>query len=94
MLYESINNGESMTDIKDWQWLDHINDQIEERGINSKMIEEALVNPDQIVPGKNNRNIYQKRMEDKLLRVVTEDNRLITAYLTSKINKYIKGDQV
>ncbi len=30
----------------------------------------------------------------KLLRVITEGNRLITVYLTSKIKKYMEGDKI
>lgn len=81
-----------MTELENWKWLKHIKSQMNERGITSDMIEEALANPDEIVHGKENRLIYQKIMMGKLLRVVTERNRLITVYLTSKINKYIEGE--
>jgi hypothetical protein len=81
-----------MIELKNWNWLKHIKSQMNERGITPGMVEEALADPDKVVPGKNNRLIYQKLMKGKLLRVVTEGNQLITVYLTSKINKYIEGD--
>ena len=81
-----------MTELINWKWLKHIKSQMNERGITSDMVEDTLANPDKIVHGKDNRLIYQKVMMGKLLRVVTERNRLITVYLTSKINKYSEGD--
>lgn len=82
-----------MTTRRHWQWLDHIKDQMDERGITSEIVEDALANPDAVVQGKKSRVIYQKLVMDKLLRVVTEGNKLITVYLTSKIRKYMKGDE-
>ncbi len=52
----------------------------------------ALNNPDEIVPGHKDRAVYHKIIKGKLLRVVTSGNTVITAYLTSKINKYTKGE--
>ena len=75
-----------MTELRNSKWLTHIKSQMNERGITSDMVEDALANPDEIVHGKENRLIYQKVMMGKLLRVVTEHNQLITVYLTSKIN--------
>jgi len=78
---------------KSWEWIEHFKDQMEEREITMKMVEEALANPDEVAPGQRNRTIYQKVMKGKLLRVVTEGNRLITVYLTSKAKKYMRGDK-
>ncbi|MCP5053133.1 MAG: hypothetical protein GY940_38555 [bacterium] len=33
---------------ENWEWIDHITDQMKERGITSEMIEEALDRPDDI----------------------------------------------
>ena len=82
-----------MTTRKHWVWVDHIKNQMDERGITSDIVEDALENPDAVLQGKENRVIYQKLIMDKLLRVVTEGNKLITVYLTSKIRKYMKGDE-
>jgi hypothetical protein len=46
---------------------------------------------DDKVPGSGNRIIYQKLVEGKLLRVITEGDLLITAYMTDKIEKYTRG---
>jgi hypothetical protein len=78
---------------KEWEWIDHIKDQMVEREITIEMVENALNKPDEVVTGKQKRVVYQKKIESKLLRVVTEGNRLITVYFTSKINKYMKGDK-
>jgi hypothetical protein len=82
-----------MVSLEDWEWLDYFRDQMTERGINPEMVNDTLLNPDEIVPGKENRRIYQKIIMGKLLRVITEENRLITVYLTSKIKKYMEGDK-
>jgi hypothetical protein len=83
-----------MVSLKDWEWIDYFRDQMNERGITSEMVEDTLLNPDKIVPGKENRHIYQKKIMGKLLRVITEGNRLITVYFTSKIKKCMEGDKI
>lgn len=75
-----------------WKWTDHIELQLIERKIPKEVVETAISNPDRIVEGKKNRKIYQKIMGEKLIRVVTEGNKLITVYLTDKIKKYMGGD--
>jgi len=77
---------------KKWVWTDHIKWQLKERHIPKGLVEKAIHNPDEIVPAKQGRIIYQKMTEDKLIRIVTEGNRLITVYLTDKIKKYLKGE--
>jgi len=75
-----------------WQWGTHIQQQMRERKIAKQLIQNALDNPDEIVQGKKERIIYQKIVTSgKLLRVITENNRIVTAYLTDKIRKYWKG---
>lgn len=74
-----------------WHWIDHINLQLIERKITKELVETAINNPDKIVKGKKGRKIYQKITGDKLIRVVTEGDRLITVYLTDKIKKYMGG---
>jgi len=53
----------------------------------------VLDNPDEIVPGKYGRQIYHKIVGDKLIRIVADNNVLITVYVTDKIKKYMKGIQ-
>ena len=74
-----------------WQWTDHILLQLKERNLSKALIETVLKDPDDKIPDSRNRVIYQKLVEGKLLRVITEGNLLITAYMTDKIGKYTKG---
>ena len=74
-----------------WIWTTHIERQLVERKIPRKLVESTVNNPDEIVEGKGGRIIYHKMVREKLLRVITEGDRLITAYLTDKIDKYWEG---
>ena len=65
--------------------------QLKERNLSKALIETVLNDPDEKVSGSRNRIIYQKLFDGKLLRVITEGNLLITAYMTDKIAKYTKG---
>lgn len=66
------------------------------RGIKRDMVIQTLEGPDDIVPGHSGRKVAQKLYtiegNDKLLRVVFEEEKdrtvVVTAYLTSKIEKY------
>ena len=62
------------------------------RKIPELFIEMSLNNPDETVPGHKGRIVYHKIIEGKLLRVVTRRDTVITAYHTSKIKKYLKGE--
>ena len=73
-----------------WRLSDHVKLQMVERQITEELIYETLAHPDTIVQGKGKRKIYQKIKSDKLIRVVTEQEIVITVYLTDKIKKYIK----
>ena len=76
----------------DWIQTPHSRNQLAKRKIPESFVEMALNNPDEIVPGHKDRTVYHKIIKGKLLRVVTSGNTVITAYLTSKINKYTKGE--
>ena len=73
-----------------WRWTDHILLQLKERNLSRELIEDALQYPDEKIPGSRNRMIYQKLVSGKLLRIITEGDLLITAYITDKIGKYTK----
>ena len=64
---------------------------MKERDISSSMIESTLNYPDSMVEGSNGRTIYQKKIDGKMIRVITEQNKIITAYITNKIEKYMGG---
>jgi len=74
-----------------WKWTDHIELQLAERKIPKELVKTALNNPDKIVEGRKNRKIYQKIIGDKLIRVISEGDNLITVYLTDKVKKYMGG---
>jgi hypothetical protein len=73
---------------------------IERRGISESWIAEALRSADQVVEGHGGRLVAQQRRrirrKEKLLRVVFEDTQekyvVITAYLTSDIERYWKDN--
>ena len=79
---------------EDWVWTDHIKLRIVERNISKDLVLEALNFPDEIVKKDQNRAIYQKKMDGRLVRVVVEKNRLITVYITSKVGKYMRSEEV
>jgi len=74
-----------------WIWTKHVKQQMKERDISSSMIESTLNYPDSMVEGSNGRTIYQKKIDGKMIRVITEQNKIITAYITNKIEKYMGG---
>ncbi len=76
----------------DWIRTPHFRNQLVKRKIPEAFVEMALNNPDETVPGHKGRIVYHKIIEGKLLRVVTKGSTVITAYHTSKIKKYIKGE--
>ena len=74
-------------------YTDYADDTIRERDIDKEDIEETLINPDEIVEGKNARKINHKIFKDKLLRVVYEIEEktyiVITTYYTKPV-RYMK----
>ncbi|QTA38474.1 DUF4258 domain-containing protein [Thermosipho ferrireducens] len=73
------------------KWTEHALENLKSRGISKKLVEEILKNPDEIVTGKYGRTIYHKLIGNKLMRVITENNLIITVYYTSRVTKYWKG---
>ncbi len=73
----------------------------EKRGIKKEIIEDTVSHPMQIVDGYGGRRVAQSKiiMEEKeyLLRVVYEEaedkNIVVTAYLTSQVSRYWKGEE-
>ena len=64
-----------------------------ERGISRQQVEDCIRNPTSITHDKYCDKGFQKLINGKLLRVVitfeNTDIKVITAYITSKIQKYI-----
>jgi len=65
-----------------------------ERRISKKEVEDTLLNPSEIVDGKHDRKMAQKRFGNKLLRVIFEIHAnayiVITTYFT-KAERHIKN---
>ena len=74
----------------------HAQKKINRRSINEEWIRETMNSPDQIVKGYGSRKVAQKKYrinsQKYLLRVVFEEQAeicvVITAYLTSQIDRY------
>ena len=75
--------------LENWSLTNHIVSRISKRDLSIEIIEKVLNEPDDIVPGKYGRKIYQKIIEGKLIRIVTEGDSLLTVYSTDKIKKYM-----
>lgn len=74
-----------------WIWSSHIISRMHKRKFSKELIEKVIDEPDEIITEYMNRKVYQKIIDNKLVRVITEENKLITVYITSKIKKYTKG---
>ncbi len=85
-----------MTSIKRIIYSEHAKNQLVERKISIQLIEKILLEPQQILEVKSNRKIAHRVFkidnQNFLLRVIFEDYgtrlEVITAYLTTKIDKY------
>lgn len=70
------------------------------RGIRREWIDDAITNPAQVVEGYGNRRVAHKKLllgsKEYLLRVVYEEIEevyiIVTAYLTSQIDRYWKEE--
>ncbi len=75
---------------------DHARKEAQRRQIPLEWMEATLARPEQIMPGLNNRKVYQSRIvadgKTYLVRLIVEDWHqppvVITVYRTSKIEKY------
>ncbi|MBI2042776.1 DUF4258 domain-containing protein [Candidatus Pacearchaeota archaeon] len=76
-------------------YTDYAEDTIKDRKFSKEIIEDALKNPDEIIKGKRNRKIAHKIIENKLLRVVFEEDAktyiVITAYYAEP-KRYMKNE--
>ena len=79
----------------------HAEATLEEREISNETVEELIKNPQQVIKGKAEKQIAQGIMkranQELLLRVVYVEiegtTKVITAYWTSKIDKYWEGSR-
>ena len=77
-----------------WILSEHIEYRMSKRKISKDLVEMTVNNPDEVISAEQGRLIYQKVVDNKLVRVITEGNTLVTVYVTSKIRKYLKGKQL
>lgn len=77
----------------DFLYTDYAEETIRDRKISKKIVENAILNPDEIIEGKKGRKVSHKLTGDKLLRVVFEQEAkvyiIITAYYTNP-KRYLK----
>ncbi len=73
---------------RQWIWTDHILLQMDERKVARDLVQSVLAMPDSTVPS-GKRIVYQKKAGQKLVRVVADGDRLITVYVTDKVEKYL-----
>ena len=69
-----------------FEYTSHAEENIKERRLDKKLIENVVRNPDKVIIGKFGRKIAQRIIDNKLLRVVYEEKDdiyiIITAYYT------------
>jgi hypothetical protein len=66
-----------------FEYTDHAEEKILERKLDRKTIERTLIAPDRVMPATFDRKIAQRKMGNKLLRVVYEE-KIVTAYYTKQ----------
>jgi len=89
-------SGEQFPDLAGAILTQHLVDRVERRGLSPDLVHRALAAPDSIAELRPGRVVAQKLFEDGgrvfLLRVVVDVDRqppeAVTAYKTSKIDKY------
>lgn len=66
----------------------HAIEKIMERSIDEKLVSDTIISPEKITDSKGSTQIAQRKIKDKLLRVVFKEEEkyyiVITAYLTGK----------
>jgi len=75
-------------------FIEHALERMKERGISKNLVINAIRYPDSVDHGYGGRKVAQKCIDGKLLRVIYEEHKdkiiVITAYITSKVGKYLR----
>ncbi len=75
-------------------FIEHALERMKEREISKELVINAIRNPDSVDQGYGGRKVAQKCINGKLLRVIYEEHEdkiiVITAYITSKVGKYLR----
>jgi hypothetical protein len=74
-----------------WQFGLHLRAKLSKRSLPVEWLIETLDHPD-ATQASGHRQVYQKRFGGRLLRAVVEGRLVLTAYLTSRVEKYSKGE--
>ncbi len=76
------------------KFIEHALERMKERGITKDEVINAISKPDYVEKGYGGREVAQKLIDGKLLRVIYERHGdeiiVITAYKTSKVEKYLR----
>jgi len=93
-----------MSQEKPVRWTDHALGNLASREIDRQEADGTLAHPESVVPGQPPRQVFMRRYFDKalqqemLLRIVVEETMsekvVVTAYKTSRIEKYLKGGEM
>ncbi len=82
-------------------WHAHAQERLVERGINEKLVKDALQHPDQVIVVGKNKILHKRyydpyRRKNYLLRLFIEQHAevwiICSVYRTSKINKYWRDE--
>ncbi len=83
-----------MTGTMKIKFIEHALERMKERGITEDEVINAISEPDYVGKGYGDREVAQKLINGKLLRVIYEKHGdeiiVITAYKTSKVEKYLR----
>lgn len=75
----------------EFDYTDHAEENIQERKLSKKVVEDAIINPEKVIEGRIGRRISQKIVGNKLLKVIYEHEgniyKIVTAYYT-KLERY------
>ncbi len=84
--------------MKPIRWTPHAGKKIASREISRREVEQTILHPDSVAPGRPPRRVFMRRYRDDvlrtemLLRVIVEETRVelvvVTLYKTSKFRKY------
>ena len=76
------------------EFIEHALERMKERSITEEEVIKAISEPDYVGKGYGGREVAQKLIDGKLLRVVYKRHGdkiiVITAYKTSKVEKYLR----
>lgn len=70
-----------------FDYTDHAEENIRERKLSKKVVEDVVINPEKIIEGRFGRKVAQKIVGDNLLRVIYEQKENVYIIVTSYYTK-------